>query len=185
MFWILSVATIRLSQCSVFMYHDRFIPSIGYHHRDCFLGEIKQDMVSTDLFVYFEPFLRLEYGGQLYWWALPSWDVGCYDHWMTCWDPNIVSGNNSEDLISLYVINMWYNWTKVSSFTRNFFFEKSGSHWWSSKKSRPIRQSASDLAKTWKLCSNFLPPKLMGRRTTPRVSMGSSNSKECFNLRES
>ena len=91
---------------------------------------------------------------------------------------------------------LWYNGTKVSSFTRNFFCEKSGSPWWSSKKSRPIKQSASDLAKTWNLCSNFLPPKLMGRRTTPRVSMGNwfaafsclsagSNFKEWFSLRES
>ena len=64
------------------------------------------------------------------------------------------------------------------------------------KKSRTIRQSASDLAKIWKLCSIFPPPKLMRRRTTPRVSMGNwfaafsclragSNFKECFNLRES
>ena len=94
------------------------------------------------------------------------------------------------------VKTLWYKETKVSLFTRNSFIEKRGSNWWSSKKSRPIKQSASDLAKTWKICSIFLPPKLMGRHTTPRVSMGNwfegfsclsagSNFKGCFDLRES
>ena len=51
-------------------------------------------------------------------------------------------------------------------------WNKNGSHWWSSKKLGPIRQPACEFAKTWKLCSKFLPPKLLGKRSTPRVSMG-------------
>ena len=81
-------------------------------------------MVSTDLFVYFEPFERLDYGGQLYWWALLSWDVGWYDHRMTCWDPNIVSGNNSEDLISLYGINFVVQWDKSVIVHSQFLLRK-------------------------------------------------------------
>ena len=106
------------------MYHDRFIPSIGYHHRDCFLGEIKQSMVSTDLFVYFEPFVWLEYGGQIFWWAFPSLDVGWYDHRMTCCDPNIVSGNNLENLISLYGINFVVQWDKSVIVHSQFLLRK-------------------------------------------------------------
>ena len=40
------------------------------------------------------------------------------------------------------------------------------------KKLMPITQSASHYVKTWKLSSKILQPKLKGKRTTPRVSIG-------------
>ena len=47
-----------------------------------------------------------------------------------------------------------------------------GSHLWSSKKSRPIRQSDSDLTNMWKVWSNTFFAICTGRFTVPRVSMG-------------
>ena len=57
--------TDQFRSCSLFRHHYRFISKNYYYHRDRFPSEIKQEMVSTDHFFQFEPFMRREYGGQL------------------------------------------------------------------------------------------------------------------------
>ena len=86
-----------------------------YQHRDRFLSKIKKTMVCTDLIFYLKTFMRLKYGRQLFWWALPSSDVGWYDHPVTCWDPNIVSQDNSKDVVSVWIVHsLSYKGTKLS-----------------------------------------------------------------------
>ena len=67
---------------------------------------------------------------------------------------------------------LWYRGTEAESHINSFFFENMGSHWRSSRKSRPIRLSDSDLTNTWKVWSNTFSAICTGRWTVPRVSMG-------------
>ena len=50
--------------------------------------------------------------------------------------------------------------------------ESSGSHLFVSRKSKPSKQSASDLSRTQKSCSYDFGPMTTGKRTTPFTSMG-------------
>ena len=50
--------------------------------------------------------------------------------------------------------------------------ENSGSHLFVSRKSKPSKQSASDLSRTQKSCSYDFGPMTTGKRTTPFISIG-------------